>query len=297
MTTELIELARAKDFDGVLAAYPGHRADAVLATAEWLREDDIYHVAIELYRWLLDHEETSIAHFGIGQCHGKIYDFQTAAHHLDAAFRLDPDRADGAGYYAYVLERLGRMPDADRWYRIALAGPETDDLWTRSHQAWFLEKWGRTDDACRAYEDVLARNPSYTWAAKRYALLLNQLGHDDRALSLLRATLDRDPDNRYAALNLLEYLLLTGNDDYPALRTALPSDGPAWYPVMLEMYDYYGAHLLPGTEDPARLAAWQQAADGLTDSVHRDFEDLTALLRERGGDVGTWQDQIKRLLK
>lgn len=296
--TELIELARQKDFDGVLAGFRQCARDEVLATAEWLREDDIYHVAIELYRWLLDYDESALLHFGIGQCYGKIYDFDTALHHLDIAFTLDPDRGEGASYYAYVLERQGRMADADKWYRAALAGAEADDLWARSHYAWFLEKWGRTDKACLTYDEVLVRNPLYTWAVKRYALLLHALGHSDRALALLRGALDLAPDNRFAVLNCLEFLLLTENDDYVTLRGALAADeGPAWYPVMLEMYDYYRDHLLPGTSDEARLTEWQRDADALTDSVHRDFEDLTMLLAQRGGDLDTWRDQIKRLLK
>src|SRR5918997_4293983 len=185
---ELVELARGKDFDEVLARFREHPTDEVLAAADWLREDDIYNVAIELYRWLLEQEESSAAHFGIGQCHGKIYDYDTALHHLDRAFGLDPERSEGASYYAYILERHGRMEDADRWYRQALAGAEADDLWARSHYAWFLEKWGRTDDARGAYEDVLERNPAYTWASKRYAAMLHRLGEEERAKSLLRGS-------------------------------------------------------------------------------------------------------------
>ena len=38
-------------------------------------------------------------------------------------------------------------------------------------------------------------------------------------------------------------------------------------------------------------------AGALTDSVHRDFDDLSTKLSERGGDVATWQRQIQLLLK
>src|SRR3954453_9864169 len=96
------------------------------------------------------------------------------------------------------------MDDADRWYRQALAGAESDDLWARSHYAWVLEKWGRTDNACRAYDDVLERNAAHTGTIKRYALLLHRLGDEDRARRLM---LHAVPGNRFAALNYLEYLL------------------------------------------------------------------------------------------
>jgi len=270
----------------------------VLREADRLRGYDVYQRAAELYRSLLVREESAAAHFGLGQCLGKLYDFDAALTHLDRAFALDPARSEGASYYAYVLERHGRMDDADRWYRHALAGADADDLWARSHHAWFLEKWGRTHDACGVYEDVLRRNPSYTWAVKRYALLLHRLGRPGKARALLRDTVDRAPGNRFAALNYLEYLLLTGDAEYPAFRSTVDSpDAPAWYPVVLELFDYYREHLLTGGADPARLAAWEAAADALPESVHRDFEDLTALLAERGGDVEAWRRQVHRLLK
>jgi tetratricopeptide (TPR) repeat protein len=297
--SDLTRLAEEKDFDGVLARYREHPPEEVLAAADQLREDDIYNVAIELYKWLLARDESAAAHFGIGQCYGKIYDYEAALAHLDKAFEQDPERSEGASYYAYILERHERMEDADRWYRQALAGAESDDLWARSHYAWFLEKWERTDDACRAYDDVLERNPNYTWASKRYALLLERLGEHERARALLREAVERASENRFAALNYLEFLLLTDDDEYDSFRASLDGSagGPAWYPVLLDLFDYYKHHLLPSRPDPEKLAAWEREADALKDSVHRDFDDLSAKLRERGGDVETWKRQIQLLLK
>lgn len=297
-TTELMRLAREKQFDEVLARFRESSPDDVLAVADWLREDDIYNVGIELYTWLLDVDESPAVHFGIGQCYGKIYEYDKALGHLDQAFAQDPDRSEGASYYAYILERHERMEDANRWYRQALDGAEADDLWARSHYAWFLEKWGKTDEASRAYEDVLRRNPAYTWAVKRYALLLLALGDPDRAKALNREAIAAAPGNRFAALNFLEFLLLTDDPDYPEFRASLdPGDGPPWYPVVVELYDYYRDCLLPSRPDPERRKAFDGAADALKDSVHRDFDDLTAKLDERGGDVGAWREMIGRLLK
>ena len=270
----------------------------VLAEADRLREDDLYNQAIELYAQLLEQGDSPDAHFGIGQCYGKIYDYDRALTHLDKAFAGDPDRSEGASYYAYILERHGRMDDADTWYRRALAGAESDDLWARSHHAWFLEKWGRTDEACRAYDDVLERNAAHTWTIKRYALLLHRLGEEERARSLLRDAAERGAGNRFAALNYLEYLLIADDDEYTRFRASMePLDGPDWYPVVVGLFDYYRDCLLPGRPDAERLAAWEASADALTDSVHRDFDDLTAKLAERGGDVETFKRQIQLLLK
>ncbi len=291
-------LAQARSFDAVQARFHEFPRDEVLAVADWLREDDIYNVAIELYQWLLEGEESAAARFGIGQCYGKIYDYDAALRNLDIAFADDPDRSEGASYYAYILERHERMEDADRWYRQALAGAESEDLWARSHYAWFLEKWGKHDDACRAYDDVLARNPNYTWAVKRYALLLLMLGEHDRAKALNRDAVQRAPGNRFAGLNYLEFLLLTDDPEYPSFRASLDPDGaPPWYGVMLDLLDYYRDHLLTSSPDPERLTALEAAAAGLDESVHRDFDDLTAKLRTHGGDLDTWRRLIQLLLK
>jgi tetratricopeptide (TPR) repeat protein len=268
---------------------------AALAEADRLREEDLYHQAIELYEQLLEEGESADAHFGIGQCYGKVYDYDRALAHLDKAFAADPQRSEGASYYAYILERHGRMDEADKWYRQALDGAETDDLWARSHYAWFLEKWGRTEDACRAYDDVLERNAAHTWTVKRYALLLHRLGDEERARALLR---DAAGKSIFGALNWLEYLLLADDDEYVAFRASMePLEGPDWYPVVVELFDYYREHLLPSRPDPERLAKWEASAAALTDSVHRDFDDLTAKLSERGGDVDVWQRQVQLLLK
>jgi tetratricopeptide (TPR) repeat protein len=297
-TSDLMALARSKDFEGVLARFSDHPPDEVLAAADWLREEDIYNVAIALYEHLLEQEESAAAHFGIGQCYGKIYDYDSALAHLDKAFEQDVERSEGASYYAYILERHERMEDADRWYRQALGGAEADDLWARSHYAWFLEKWGRTDDACRAYEDTLERNPNYTWASKRYAVLLRRLGEEDKARALLRDAVERAAGNKFAALNYLEYLLLTENHEYLAFRATLDhADDPDWYPVVIDLFDYYREHLLPSQPDPAKLAEFEAQAAALKDSVHRDFDDLTALLAQRGGDVAEWKRLIQLLLK
>jgi tetratricopeptide (TPR) repeat protein len=293
-----MKFARERQFAEVLARFRESPADEVLAVADWLREEDIYIVAIELYGWLLDVDESAAAHFGVGQCYGKIYDYDKALGHLEQAFAADPKRSEGASYYAYILERHERMEDADQWYRQALDGAERDDLWARSHYAWFLEKRGRYDDACRAYEDVLARNPAYTWAVKRYALLLLTLGQRDRARALMREAIDAAPGNRFAALNFLEFLLFTDDPEYSEFRASLDlADGPPWYPVVVELYDYYRDSLLTSCPDRDRRMALDASADALTDSVHRDFDDLTDKLADRGGDVGTWRELIGRLLK
>jgi tetratricopeptide (TPR) repeat protein len=297
-TESLLQLAKARNFDGLRARYGAADAATVTEVAEYLREADLYQLAIELYRHLLRSGESALLHFGIGQCHGKIYEFDAALQHLQRAFTLEPDRVTGAEYYAYILERHGRFDAAEPWYQRALAGPAGEDLWTRSHYAWFLEKAGRVEDAIKWYEDVLARNPGYTWAVKRLALLTLRRGDPERATTMMRDALERFPASPFAKLNYLEYLTLREDPAAAAFRSTIEAGELAPpFRALLDLLDIYRELLLPRRADPARTAAFEKVAAGLTDSVHRDVDDLTELLASRGGDVPEWQRLIKLLLK
>lgn len=297
--SDLLQRAKDRDFDGVLAGFRDEPDDVVFEVAEYLREEDIYQVAIELYRHLLARGETSGSHFGVGQCLGKIYEYEEAVSHLRRAFVLDPGREAGATYLAYILERLGQLDEAAGWYERGLRGPDGDDLWSRSHYAWFLEKWGKPDEAEAAYEDVLARNPAYTWALKRYALLLRSRGDEERGRQLLAGAVESFPQNLFARLNLVEYLLIAGRfDEYEGeAGVARGMGGPPWVPVLLDLFDYTRRHLLAGTSDGAAVAAWEAKAAALKDSVHRDFDDLRDSVVSAGGDVEEWDRLVRRLLK
>jgi tetratricopeptide (TPR) repeat protein len=294
----LLELAKARDFAAVRARYGGADPATVTEVAEYLREADLYQLAIELYRHLLRSGESALLHFGIGQCHGKIYEFDQALHHLQRAFTLEPDRVAGAEYYAYILERHARYAEAEPWYQRALGGPAGEDLWTRSHYAWFLEKAGRVDDAISWYQDVLRRNPGYTWAVKRLALLTLRRGDPERATAMMRDALERFPTSPFAKLNYLEYLTLREDPAAATFRSTLDAGELAPpFRALLDLLDIYRELLLPRRTDPTRTAAFEKVAAGLTDSVHRDVDDLTELLAARGGDIAEWQRLIKLLLK
>jgi class 3 adenylate cyclase/tetratricopeptide (TPR) repeat protein len=301
----LAAMASAGDLAGVAGAYRDAPAGDVKAAAEVLREADAYKTAIELYSWLLasGHGDPDVE-FGIGQCYGKSYDFDTALTHLSRAFEAEPDRVHGANYYAYILERNGRFDEAGRWYDVAVAHPVggPEDLWTLSHQCWFLEKAGRDDEAAAAYEAFLAEHPTYTWAVKRYALMLLRLGQRDRAEGLVRGAAERMPASPFPKLNLLEFLLLDGRGEDEAYAEALTSLGPVGdlalpAQVTVELFEYMRLVLLADRPDPGRLARLEALAAALPESVHRDFDDLTDALSQRGGDVKEWQRLLQLLLK
>ena len=295
----LRELAEAREFDELRSRFPDEPDDVVFDVAEYLREEDLYQLAIELYDHLLPRRDTAEVHFGIGQCHGKIYDYETAIGHLQRAFELDPDRAEGANYHAYILERLERTDEADAWYRKALAGLYGEDLWTLSHYAYFLEKAGRRDEARKAYDAVLDLDPGYTWAVKRYAVFLLAEGEGDRAEELMRGALEAFPERPFVKLNYLEFQILRGDRDaYQRYFREIADEAPApWFPVVVSLMDYFFRYLLQGESDPEQVRDYERRATALVDSVHRDFDDLNALLAEKGGDEKEWKRLVGCLLK
>jgi len=234
--------------------------------------------------------------FGLGQCFGKAYDFDAALRHLRRCFADQPHRTEGANYYAYILERHGLFDEAGRWYDVALANPTgtAEDLWTRSHWCWFLEKAGRLDEARAAYAEFLTEHPTYTWGIKRYGLLLERLGRHDHAAGVMQAAVERMPDSPFPKLNLLEFQLLTGDEaGYADTLAALGDRAALSLPVQVtvDLFDWWRA---PGPDALARLEA---DAARLPESVHRDFDDLTDALAARGGDVAEWRRLLQLLLK
>lgn len=295
MADTLVDLAESKKYDEVLRVYRDHPDDEVARAADFLREADVYRGAIELYEYLLERGDDEDAHFGVGQCYGKIYDYDTAITHLRPAFA--GGRTDGANYYAYILERKHLMDEALQWYERAIGAGYGDDLWTLSHHAYFLEKYGRADAADAAYRDVLTRNPAYTWAVKRYAIFLLRQERVDDSLRLMRDTRERFPTSPFVLMNELEYRIIAG-EQYEAVRASLPYDDLSEeFQVLVDLFDYFERFLRHGRSDIGRLREYERRAAGLTDSVHRDVDDLTELLQAAGGDVEEWQRLVALLLK
>jgi tetratricopeptide (TPR) repeat protein len=299
MTTRLVELATAGDLAGVAAAYKEASPEDVKAAAEVLREADAYKAAIELYSWLLASgagQNDPDVHFGIGQCYGKSYDFAAALTHLRRAFDADPSRVRGANYYAYTLERNEQWDEAGTWYRVALTNPVggPEDLWTGSHYCWYLEKVGRPEEARAEYEAFLKKHPSYTWAVKRYALLLRRLGDRKGAEAAVRAAVARMPASPFPKLNLLEFLLLDGQEE--AYRATLADLGdrsqlPLPVQVTLDLFEWWQC------PSPEATATLEGKAAQLPESVHRDFDDLTEALAARAVAATEWARLLQLLLK
>lgn len=295
---KLLELAREKEYQQILDNYQDYSLDTVSEVAEYLREEDIYNVAMSLYNYLLQREEASDYHYGIGQCYGKIYDYDRAIEHLEKAFTLQKERS-GANYYAYILERNFQMDRAAQWYERALANGYDRDLWTVSHYAYFLEKYGKKDLAASYYERVLNLNPAYTWAIKRYALFLLAQRQQQKSLELMQDALEKFPKNPFVKLNYLEYLIIRGmENEYEVYLAGLDYDNaPLPFQVLVDLFDYFWRYLLKGESNPEKARAYEQKASKLKDSIHRDFDDLNQILAAKNGDLAEWQRLIQFLLQ
>ena len=295
----LMDLAKSKEYEKVLDTYQQYPIESVTEVADFLRNEDIYNVATTLYQYLLEQKETADFHYGIGQCYGKNYDYDTSLFHLKKAFDSGEDRTEGANYYAYILERKLLMDDAYKWYQKALENGYDKDLWTLSHYAYFLEKYNKTEAAKKAYEDVLNIDPAYTWAVKRYAIFLLKENEPEQSLKLMQDALEKFPKNPFVKLNYLEYLIIRGKaDEYEQyLQTIDYEKAPLPFKVLVDLFDYFQRYLLNGKSDAEKVKAYEEKANSLKDSIHRDFDDLNEILVAKNGDMTEWKRLITFLLK
>ncbi|MGL5793880.1 MAG: tetratricopeptide repeat protein [Waterburya sp.] len=314
VNNKLLELARNKDYQEVINNHQQYPIETVTEVADFLREEDVYNVALSLYHYLLKQHEASDYHFGIGQCYGKMYNYSLALWHLDRAFSLQPTRL-GANYYAYILERNLQMKLANQWYKEAINNGYEQDLWTLSHYAYFLEKYDQASLAESYYQKVLNLNPAYTWAIKRYALFLLNTGREQESEQLMQTALLQFPENPFVKLNYLEYLIIRRLDtEYEQYLASLDYDhAPFPFQVLVDLLDYFQRYLLLGKSDAQTVQAYEQKASQLQDSIHRDFDDLNKVLLceitgrstfggflqttpTQNGDLTEWQRLTKLLL-
>ena len=295
----LMALAQSKEYEKLLDVYQQYPIESVAEVADFLRNGDIYNVSIELYQYLLKQKEASEFHYGIGQCYGKNYDYETSLFHLQKAFESGEHRTEGSNYYAYILERKLLMDQAYEWYQKALKSGYDSDLWTLSHYAYFLEKYDKQEEAKTAYEDVINRDPAYTWAVKRYAIFLLKQNKPEQSMKLMQAALEKYPKSPFVKLNYLEYLIIRGMaDEYNEyFQTMGYEQAPLPFQVLVDLFDYFERYLIKGKSNPEKVKAYEEKAKRLKDSIHRDFDDLNELLIAKNGDMTEWKRLITFLLK
>lgn len=295
-TANLMNLAQSKEYEKILEVYQQHSIETIAEVADFLRETDVYNVAINLYQYLLNHKETADFHYGIGQCYGKTYHYQTSLYHLEKAFNLD-NRTVGANYYAYILERNFLMDKADHWYCKALQNGYASDLWTLSHYAYFLEKNNKIEAAKQAYRDVLTKNPAYTWAVKRYAIFLLKQNEIAQSMQVMQDALAQYPNNPFVKLNYLEYLIIRDmGDEYEAYLQKIEYQELALpFQVLIDLFDYFWRYLLNDKSNTEKVRAYEEKVKQIKDTIHRDFDDFNEILIAKNKDTSQWKRLVEAL--
>lgn len=191
------------------------------------------------------------------------------------------------------------MDQAYEWYQKALKAGYDTDLWTLSHYAYFLEKYNKKAEAKQAYEDVLKQNPAYTWAVKRYAIFLLNENESEQSIKFMQAALEQFPNNPFVKLNYIEYLIIRGmGDEYEQyLQEINYAQAPLPFQLLVDLFDYFWRYLSNRKSNPEKVKAYEEKAQGLKDSIHRDFDDLNEILVAKNGDMAEWKRLIKFLLK
>jgi tetratricopeptide (TPR) repeat protein len=294
---QLLELAEHRKFESILNVYQEYSLEEVAEVASFLREKAFYKVAMPLYTHLLERNEASDYHFGIGQCYGKSYNYSLSLWHLEKAFSFKKVRS-GANYYAYILEKNYQNDRASEWYEKALKDEYGSDLWTLSHYAYFLEKDNQKNKAKEYYEQVLRLNPAYTWAIKRYALFLLNEKQTQQSLELMQAALEKFPQNLFVKLNCLEYLIICGMDSqYELYLSSLNYDSaPLPFQILIDLLDYFWRYLLKSQSNPEKIKLYELKTSQLKDGIHRDFDDLNRMLADKNGDLTQWVQLIQLLI-
>ncbi|MBE9192351.1 tetratricopeptide repeat protein [Gloeocapsopsis crepidinum LEGE 06123] len=293
---ELMNLARNQEYEKILNQYQDYAIASIAEVADFLRAEDVYKVTTKLYQHLLKYKETPDFHYGIGQCYGKTYNYETSLYHLEQAFITN--RSEGANYYAYILERNFLMDRAYEWYHKALKNGYDDDLWTLSHYAYFLEKYNRLEEAKQVYNDVLTKNPAYTWAVKRYAVFLLKQNDSNRSVQVIQDALQKFPNNPFVKLNYLEYLIIRGMlEEYDEYSQSLGYDELVLpFQILIDLFDYFCYFLLQGKTDSMRVKSYKEKVKKFKDGIHRDFDDLTDILAANNGDLVEWKRLLEALL-
>jgi len=116
---------------------------------------------------------------------------------------LSGQRSEAALYRGEAHHRLGQMPEAERWYRRAIA-LQSDLHLARNNLAWLLATSGRPTEALPHAERAiqLHDDPEYH---DTYLEVLERLGRVDDARAHVRPLLERFPDHAGLAARAARY--------------------------------------------------------------------------------------------
>lgn len=266
-------------------------AKDLVRSADVLRARGYYRVPCALYTRALELEESEAARTGLGVSLGKLSRFVEARAALAPVFSARTAYHDQTAYWAYVLERSHEYESALAAYDLAIASVVAPDPWTLGHRAYCLEKMGRGDEAVDAYRAALAAFPEDTWSRKRFALFLGSRDDEHLGRKVLVSGCLFVKSQVLSLMNLLEFAVLKADTSLAreaAEQVRSHPEARDAHRVLVDVILWAGSSKLGNAIDPIDGSTLLARVEALEVPVHRDFDDLSAVVRASGGDVERW---------
>jgi tetratricopeptide (TPR) repeat protein len=259
--------------------------DATLARALDLEREGRTREALGVFAQCLAIAPTHArTHHHAAMASVKMDDWPKAIAHLRVAVAAAPQVAEGWMYLASALQHIGRIDDADRLARQALA------MKAGLSGAWntlglvALDR-GRHEEGLSHFQRALAIDPGLALARMNLGCCEHALGRDDDAIASFGAALDLDPSLAAAHYNLgaLHHKRGRYADAIRHYREAValrPSDAQSHFNLALALF------ATGRFQEGWKEYEWRPQRREMASIVRRDGRDRIAIHAEQGlGDV------------
>jgi tetratricopeptide (TPR) repeat protein len=135
--------------------------------------------------------DSAAAHFHLGRALFGLYKANSAREEYLKALELDPAHSGAILGLATLDENAGAYESAERRYREAAA--KTDSPWPRRSLASLLGRIGRTEEAEKILNELLAADPQDTESRYELGMVRTQDGNCEAAVPEFRKVYEADP--------------------------------------------------------------------------------------------------------
>jgi tetratricopeptide (TPR) repeat protein len=140
-------------------------------------------------------QRTTMAHYAKAIRLIRSNKYREALDPLDADLVLNPDRVHSLEFKAYVLQQLGRIPEAKVVYREIIRQKPTNVL-AHNNLGMLLEQEGKYADAVTLFERAIALDPTQNVVLYNLAwLYASRLHNPTKALGFIRQAIALQPNS------------------------------------------------------------------------------------------------------